>query len=87
MATATTRSRGAVVVSREGTKVNRLGGGDGFGEIALLYATPRNATVTSTADTTVVGIDREAFLTALHASVAVHAAATRIATGRILEST
>jgi CRP-like cAMP-binding protein len=38
---------GAVSVERDGTKVNRLGPGEFFGEIAVIDRGPRTATVTS----------------------------------------
>ena len=71
---------GAVIVTKDGTELRRLSEGDGFGEIALLEDTPRTATVTASAQTSLFGINREAFLTAMHASPAVDAAARRIAT-------
>jgi MFS family permease len=73
---------GDVVVTVEGAEMRRLGSGEGFGEIALLHATPRTSTVTASIETTLVGINSDAFLGALNASATVHAAATRVAAER-----
>jgi hypothetical protein len=73
---------GDVVVTVEGAEMRRLSSGEGFGEIALLHATPRTATVTASIETTLVGINSDAFLGALNASATVHAAATRVAAER-----
>jgi hypothetical protein len=73
---------GDVVVAVDGAEMRRLRSGEGFGEIALLHATPRTATVTASIETTLVGITSDAFLGALNASATVHAAATRVAADR-----
>jgi hypothetical protein len=73
---------GGVVVTRNGTEMRRLGSGEGFGEIALLHAIPRTSTVTASIETTLVGINSDAFLGALNGNVNVHAAATRVAAQR-----
>ncbi len=73
---------GTVAVTIDGVEVTSLGEGDGFGEIALLYDTPRTATVSATSDTALFGLHRDAFLTAMHASSSVHAAARQIAEAR-----
>jgi Cyclic nucleotide-binding domain/Major Facilitator Superfamily len=77
---------GAVLVTQNGREVRRMGRGEGFGEIALLYAVRRSATVTATQNTSLLSLERDAFLTALHASSAVGLAAGRIAAGLIGES-
>jgi hypothetical protein len=56
---------GTVEVLRHGVRVNTLGRGDGFGEIALVHEVPRTATVRAVADTKLVAIGREPFLVAL----------------------
>jgi hypothetical protein len=73
---------GGVVVTRDGTEMRRMGSGEGFGEIALLHASPRTSTVTTSIETTLVGIDSDAFLGALNANATVRAAATRVAAER-----
>jgi CRP-like cAMP-binding protein len=55
---------GAVDVSIGGVTVNRLGPGDGFGELALVHDIPRTATVTATLDCQFLTIDRRSFLVA-----------------------
>jgi MFS family permease len=56
---------GEVVVDRDGIEVARLARGAGFGELALLYDAPRNATVTTTCRTALLAIDRVPFLVAM----------------------
>jgi MFS family permease len=58
---------GRVVVHRDGKKVVHLGAGDSFGERGLLDGTPRNATVTTETDTTVLRVEGHALLEALQA--------------------
>jgi MFS family permease len=58
---------GRVVVHRDGSKVVHLGAGDSFGERGLLDNAPRNATVTTETDTTVLRVEGEALLEALQA--------------------
>ena len=45
----------------------------------------RTATVTATSETGLLCVERDAFLTALHASAHVHAAASRIASSLLAE--
>jgi hypothetical protein len=56
---------GHVDISRDGTIINRQGPGTGVGELALLFPTPRTATVTATDDVHTLSLDRETFLLAL----------------------
>jgi CRP-like cAMP-binding protein len=68
---------GQLVVFQDGRFVRRCGRGAGVGEIALLRAIPRTATVTAHCDATVYALGREPFLTA----VLGHAATQRQARG------
>jgi hypothetical protein len=54
-----------VDVSIDGQHVRRQSRGEGFGEIALLRDTPRTATVAAVKPTTLIALDRDAFLTAV----------------------
>ena len=74
-------AHGSVVVTKAGSEIRRMGRGEGFGEIALLHSVRRTATVTATSETSLLGIGREAFLTAMHASPSATSAAQRIADG------
>jgi MFS family permease len=59
---------GRVVVHRDGKAVVHLGPGDSFGERGLLDQAPRNATVTTEMDTTLLRVEGEALLDALEAA-------------------
>jgi MFS family permease len=59
---------GRVVVHRDGSRVVHLGAGDSFGERGLLDNAPRNATVTTETDTTVLRVEGDALLEALQAA-------------------
>ena len=56
---------GEVDVSIDGRHVRRESLGEGFGEIALLRETPRTATITAVKPSTLIAIDRDAFLSAV----------------------
>jgi MFS family permease len=67
-------SEGRVVVHRDGEAVVHLGPGDSFGERGLLDQAPRNATVTTEVDTTLLRIEGRALLDALEAAPALRPA-------------
>jgi hypothetical protein len=56
---------GHVDISQDGAVINHQGPGSGVGELALLFPTPRTATVTATEDVDTLSLDRETFLLAL----------------------
>ena len=73
---------GAVRVEREGRVLRDLDEvGDGFGEIALLRDVPRTATVTATADSVFLTIDRMSFLAAVTGNPLVRARADTVVEG------
>ena len=59
---------GRVVVRQGGRAVAHLGPGDSFGERGLLDHAPRNATVTTEMDTTLLRVEGQALLDALEAA-------------------
>jgi hypothetical protein len=61
-------AEGRVVVHRDGKAVVHLGPGHSFGERGLLDQAPRNATVTSEVDTTLLRVEGHALLDALEAA-------------------
>jgi CRP-like cAMP-binding protein len=52
---------GAAKVFEDGTPVNDLGPGDGFGEQAIMRDIPRTATVRAVGDTKLLAVDRDSF--------------------------
>ena len=56
---------GHVDISQNGSVINHQGPGTGVGELALLFPTPRTATVTATDEVNTLSLDRETFLLAL----------------------
>jgi len=52
---------GTVDIFVSNTKVVSLGEGGSFGELALIYGTPRAATVTASSDVKLWGIDRDSY--------------------------
>ncbi len=77
---------GTVSVSRQGDEIAVLGPGNIFGEIALLTDTPRIATVTAIDPTTLVVVNREAFLGALVTDTATRLAIEQLAASRRSET-
>ena len=65
---------GLVVVHRDGRAVVHLGPGDSFGERGLLDHAPRNATVTTEMDTTLLRVEGHVLLDALEAAPALRPA-------------
>ena len=65
---------GRVVVHRDGQAVVHLGPGDSFGERGLLDQAPRNATVTTELDTTLLRVEGAALLEALEVAPGLRAA-------------
>ena len=61
-------AEGRVVVHRDGQAIVHLGPGDSFGERGLLDHAPRNATVTTEMDTTLLRLEGNALLDALEAA-------------------
>jgi MFS family permease len=61
-------TEGRVVVHRDGKAVVHLGPGDSFGERGLLDQAPRNATVTTEMDTTLLRVEGRTLLDALEAA-------------------
>jgi len=73
-------AEGEVEVIKDGVFQQRLGEGQGFGEIALLRDVPRTATVRTVAPTRLLALDRDRFLTAVTGLPESHEAAQEIAT-------
>lgn len=57
--------RGEVEVVKDGETATKLGAGESFGELALMYSAPRSATVRTTKFTVCWALDRLSFRTAL----------------------
>jgi CRP-like cAMP-binding protein len=59
---------GEVIVHRDSSEVIRLGPGEWFGEVGLLDNKPRNATVTTSVESSVLRLEGSVLLTALSAA-------------------
>jgi CRP-like cAMP-binding protein len=75
-------AEGRVVVHRDGNVVAHCGAGEGFGERGLLDNAPRNATVTTETDTTVLRIDGAVLLDVLEQAPMLTTALNRSPSGR-----
>ena len=60
--------QGEAEVASGGAVLRRLGRGDGFGELALLFGRPRSATVTAVTDLVLAGLARNDFARLVSAS-------------------
>ena len=74
---------GELHVLRDGRFLRRCGRGEGVGEIALLRAIPRTATVTAHTPATVYQLNRDPFLTAVIGHAPTQRQADRIADARL----
>jgi hypothetical protein len=77
---------GELDVHQDGHLLRRCGRGDGVGEIALLRAIPRTATVVAHTAATVYKLDREPFLTAVLGNAPTQRRADHIADDRLATS-
>jgi MFS family permease len=68
---------------QDGQRLGRFGRGEGVGEIALLHAIPRTATVVARTAATVYRLDRDQFLTAVLGHAPTRRQANRIADTRL----
>jgi MFS family permease len=71
--------RGELQVTQDGLDVRRLGPGDSFGEVALLHAIPRTATVSAVEPSALLSLDHETFV----ATVTGHAPTEDWADGQV----
>ncbi|MBA2390585.1 MAG: cyclic nucleotide-binding domain-containing protein [Geodermatophilaceae bacterium] len=56
---------GAMSVSQDGRELRTLGPGDSFGEIALLLAVPRTASITAVGPCRLLAVDSDSFVAAI----------------------
>ena len=75
-------AEGEVEVIVDGIRVNTIGRGDGFGEIALLHDVTRTATVSALTALKLYTLEKEPFLEVLTGHPAAHAAANAVAKER-----
>nr|WP_281371942.1 MFS transporter [Modestobacter versicolor] len=76
---------GRVAVLDDGVEIRRLGPGDSFGEIALLRAVPRTATVRALEDTDLVVLSGPEFVAAVTGSTATSSTAEQRVSGYLSE--
>jgi MFS family permease len=72
---------------QDGHRLGRLGRGEGVGEIALLRAIPRTATIRAGTEATVYRLDRDHFLTAVLGHAPTQRQASQIADTRLAAGT
>ncbi|TYP89006.1 MFS transporter [Blastococcus xanthinilyticus] len=76
---------GRVAVLVDGREIRRLGAGDAFGEIALLRAVPRTATVRALEDTELATLSGPAFVSAITGFSATASTAEQLVSGYLTE--
>ncbi|MGY1609978.1 MFS transporter [Geodermatophilus sp. SYSU D00700] len=76
---------GSVAVVHDGHEVRRLGPGDAFGEIALLRAVPRTATVRALEDTELAALSGPDFVAAVTGFSATSSTADRLVSGYLAD--
>jgi MFS family permease len=74
---------GLVRLTRDGAEIATAEAGDFFGEVALLHDVPRTATAIAAEDTSLVALERDAFLAAVNGDVAARRAADEIVGARV----
>jgi CRP/FNR family cyclic AMP-dependent transcriptional regulator len=78
---------GAADVRRRGRKLNTLGAGDFFGELALLTGRPRTATVTTTSPVRALVVTDRAFRSLLRSSPELQAKMLKAVVARLPQET
>ena len=76
---------GRVAVLDDGQEIRRLGPGDAFGEIALLRAVPRTATVRTVEDTELATLSGPQFVAAVTGFSATSSSAEQVVSGYLTE--
>ena len=76
-------AEGDLEVVVDGVRVNTLGRGEGFGEIALLHDVPRTATVAALTAVKLYALEKEPFLEVLTGHPAAHTAAREVEAERM----
>jgi len=77
---------GELEVRTDGRRLNEMGRGDAFGEIALLQDRPRTASVRALTEATLYSLERDDFLAAVSGNVAFRQDTHRLAAGRLARS-
>jgi CRP-like cAMP-binding protein len=78
-------AEGEVAVTAAGVELGRLGEGEFFGELALVADLPRSATITATAETLLLALDRQAISDLVADSPAVLSLLLRFLRDRLLD--